>query len=518
MFFQKPYLRNPVTPPHSLTLPSPQGPYDVTAATTVHYLGFFFHHCLKWEPHVRIMCNRARTSIKALQVLGNTIRGLSMANWRLVMNAVCLPVLTYGCQLWYRPHGTKGLINMLQRVQNDMVKVVAGSFHTAPREALLQLTRMLPMRLHVEKLTLTSALCLYRLPRDSQLLQRLGPLWFASHPGDPDPVVPRLPHTRTSRRRQPPTSLESLGSRIPVDGPRVQVTAVPPWVTPIWRTHLTLMGVTKPWLRRKWTLELTDAVKGGLPSILCHCAARVEHHAHEDGQTAWGLGATFSVAGSPLSLLGWGAGSHLTQFDADVAVLAQTAEALAIFYTRGVLCPTDIFLFSPSSSTLQAITNPWPTMAHQHSLLFHQSLTTLTTNQPHVRYFLVWTLVDEHLEGQRVARVIAKEACLYTPPDSLHKVQSASFQKARARERAFQQWAQEWYLARAQNTLQLNATGQPLDGAAFTHAICEPPSGGNHPLWDAAVKVEKDDMGRKTHKPKYSRRTMSTVVTITCDA
>ena len=102
MFFQKPYTHNPVTPPHSLTLPSPAGPYNVTAATTVRYLGFFFHHRLKWEPHVCIMCNRARASIKALQVLGNTIRGLSMANWRLVMNAVCLPVLTYGCQLWYR--------------------------------------------------------------------------------------------------------------------------------------------------------------------------------------------------------------------------------------------------------------------------------------------------------------------------------------------------------------------------------------------------------------------------------
>ena len=172
-------------------------------------------------------------------------------------------------------------------------------------------------------------------------------------------------------------------------------------------------------------------------------------------------------------VLGWGAGTHLTQFDADAAVIAQTAEALAIFYTHGVPCPTDIFIFSPSSSALQAIINPRSTTAHEHSMRFHQSLTTLTTIQPHTRYFLVWTPVDEQLEGQRVARVVAKEACLYTPPDGLHKVQSAAFQKARARERAFQQWAQEWHFARAQNALQLRATGQPLDGAAFTYAICE---------------------------------------------
>jgi hypothetical protein len=30
------------------------------------------------------MCNWACASIKVLQVLGNTIRGLSMANWRIV--------------------------------------------------------------------------------------------------------------------------------------------------------------------------------------------------------------------------------------------------------------------------------------------------------------------------------------------------------------------------------------------------------------------------------------------------
>jgi hypothetical protein len=116
-------------------------PTDVVRLVeTLRYLGFFIHHCLKWEPHVCIMCNWAWVSIKALQVLGNTIRGLSMANWCIVLNAVCLPVMTWGVQLWYRTGGAKGLITMLQQVQNDMVKVVTGSFHTAPREALLELT------------------------------------------------------------------------------------------------------------------------------------------------------------------------------------------------------------------------------------------------------------------------------------------------------------------------------------------------------------------------------------------
>ena len=138
LFFQKPYEHNPLLAPTRLILPDQEHSthYMVRLVENLQYLGFFINRRLKWEPHVRIMCNRARASIKALQVLGNSIRGLSMANWRLVLNAVCLPVMSYGCQLWYLTHGVKGLTNILQRVQNEMVRMVTGSFCTAPRGVL----------------------------------------------------------------------------------------------------------------------------------------------------------------------------------------------------------------------------------------------------------------------------------------------------------------------------------------------------------------------------------------------
>jgi hypothetical protein len=176
LFFQKPYERNTVLAPTRLVLPDPtiSSYYVVRPVENLRYLGFFINRQLKWEPHVRIMCNRAQASVKALQVLGNTIRGLSMVNWRLVLNAVCLPVLTYGSQLWYLTGAAKGLLNMVQHVQNDMVRQVTGAFCTAPREPLLHFTCMLPMKHFIEKLTYTLALRLYRLPQVSQILHRLS--------------------------------------------------------------------------------------------------------------------------------------------------------------------------------------------------------------------------------------------------------------------------------------------------------------------------------------------------------
>jgi hypothetical protein len=59
LFFQKPYEHNPMPPPSRLLLPDREACtyYVVRPVETLRYLGFFIHHRLKWEPHVRIMCN-----------------------------------------------------------------------------------------------------------------------------------------------------------------------------------------------------------------------------------------------------------------------------------------------------------------------------------------------------------------------------------------------------------------------------------------------------------------------------
>ena len=209
-----------------------------------------------------IMCNRARASLKALQVLGNTHRGLSMANWRLVFNAVCLPVLSYGCQLWATSRKYKSLCAKAQLVFNEGVKVISGAFCTAPREPLHELTRVLPARFFFDKLTHTSALRLYRVPRTSQLLARLGPEWQVPVSGGPDsltggPVNHPPPAVRPRRpRTQCPTALEALAARIPFDGPHVNVVAVPPWEVPNWGERLNHMGRCAPQDRREWVDDL----------------------------------------------------------------------------------------------------------------------------------------------------------------------------------------------------------------------------------------------------------------------
>jgi hypothetical protein len=101
--------------------------------------------------------------------------------------------------------------------------------------------------------------------------------------------------------------------------------------------------------------------------------------------------------------------------------------------------------------------------------------------------------------------------------NGMDRILSAAYQKDRARRRAFHQWELDYHLAKARNDLQINATGLPLDGAAYQYAISQPPSEVNHPLWSMAVTMEKDERGRKTRRPLFLWQTTSTALQLAVD-
>jgi hypothetical protein len=110
------------------------------------------------------------------------------------------------------------------------------------------------------------------------------------------------------------------------------------------------------------------------------------------------------------------------------------------------------------------------------------------------------------------AHELAKEACQFDPPEGLYQVQSAAFQKDRARIRAFEEWARDWQRDHAERE-----TGSKPRSFAYSHTLTHPPDGNNHPLWQAALDRKKDDSGRKVKKYTYSRRTTSTALQVAVD-
>jgi hypothetical protein len=233
-----------------------------------------------------------------------------------------------------------------------------------------------------------------------------------------------------------------------------------------------------------------------------------------------GAAATYTRGGNPITWHSWVAGSELTQFDADAFALARTAEVLASSYSNGVAPPLTVYLFNSSSPAIQVVKNPRSIKAHAYALCFHKALTTFFLSHRDVHIILCWAPRDDDLEGSRLASFLATGACrvdLADLPNGMDRVQSAAYQKDRARRQAFLDWEKDYWLARAHNDLQVNATGFPLDRVAYQYAISQPPSETNHPLWSAATAMEKDKRGRKTWCPLFSRQTTSTTLQLAVD-
>ena len=273
MFFRKP--RECTEPPPYIHLPLPMQSmyYQVQRLTMIQYLGFFFDACLNWMQHVEIMCNRTRVTLKALQLLGNSIHGFDHAQWRLAYNAICLPVLTYGCQLWFTGK-QKVLVKKLQMVQNEVVRIMTGMFCTMPQDPLHQLMTIYPMKIRLNLLVQNTALCLYRALRGSQLLKQLGQEWL---PLEHDQT--RLP---TPNDISANTMLQKLALWIPVDSLCIKLFPLIPKDASTWNGQVQTTPKWPDWDYWEVSMTLTWLCKEG-SSINIYCEGTILNKDHEDG-------------------------------------------------------------------------------------------------------------------------------------------------------------------------------------------------------------------------------------------
>ena len=100
----------------------------------------------------------------------------------------------------------------------------------------------------------------------------------------------------------------------------------------------------------------------------------------------------------------------------------------------------------------------------------------------------------------------------------MDSIQSAAYQKGRAKARAFQQWERQYRHNRMQEEFRTRWLGvvHAPPRFCYQHAITEPPSIHHHPLWKEATKLTKKIVGQ-CRKPKYTRRTTSMALQLAVD-
>ncbi|KAF8697670.1 hypothetical protein AX14_001310 [Amanita brunnescens Koide BX004] len=108
--------------------------YDISPSPLWRYLGFFFTPTLDFSYHVQYYTNKAFSTIRACNMLGNSIRGLGPQQRSHAYQACVLSVLTYGLPLWYAMWGagTIRLVKKMERVHSYALRWITGTFHTSP--------------------------------------------------------------------------------------------------------------------------------------------------------------------------------------------------------------------------------------------------------------------------------------------------------------------------------------------------------------------------------------------------
>lgn len=247
---------------------------QVPAAFMLRYLGFSFNINLNWTHHVEVMCNRSRVSIKSLKLLDNLAQGLDHASWCLAYNTIGLPILIYGCQLWYTGK-QKGQVTKLPTVQNEAIRAIACALCTAPYEPFHWLLSILPMNLRLMMLTQNTALWLYRVSTESQLLRRLGGDWHTPQPQD----FP-LPTPNSDRAH---TTLHMLAARVSLRGPCMDHFPNLPPSGPLWDGRVKWILKQVDWDYYQTTIIITNLCTKGR-SINIFCDGTLSNGNHKDGK------------------------------------------------------------------------------------------------------------------------------------------------------------------------------------------------------------------------------------------
>ncbi|KXN87759.1 hypothetical protein AN958_07853 [Leucoagaricus sp. SymC.cos] len=81
------------------------------------YLGFYFDHQLTFHEHVWYYSTKAISTVHAMGMLGNSLRGLSPKQKRLLYRSCVVPIAIYGFCLWcHGLHPHKAYLTSLNKM------------------------------------------------------------------------------------------------------------------------------------------------------------------------------------------------------------------------------------------------------------------------------------------------------------------------------------------------------------------------------------------------------------------
>ena len=151
-------------------LPLDLSPIDnplLVPKVTWKYLGFIFDKKLCFHNHINYYANKAISIVKCMKILGNSTRGLNPHQEHLLYRSCALSIVLYSFKLWfYSKAPLSYLLNSLGKLQRRVATWILRAFKMFPLYGIEAIVRLIPIHLHLQKLSGRSQLRVHTLPNN----------------------------------------------------------------------------------------------------------------------------------------------------------------------------------------------------------------------------------------------------------------------------------------------------------------------------------------------------------------
>ena len=123
------------------------------------YLGFIFDRKLSFHQHINFYSNKSISIVKCMKILGNLVQGLNPHQKHLLYRSFILPITLYGFQLWYYNNAPLAYpLKQLGKIQRRVAIWILGAFKTSLLFRVEAIAGLIPINLHLKKLSRRSQL------------------------------------------------------------------------------------------------------------------------------------------------------------------------------------------------------------------------------------------------------------------------------------------------------------------------------------------------------------------------
>ena len=103
--------------------------------------------------------------VKCMKIFGNSNWDINLIQKCLLYRTCILPIMLYGFQLWFYNYAPMSYhLKILGKMQRRAAIWILGAFKTSPSFSIKAITGLIPIKLHLQKLSRKSQLQVYSLP------------------------------------------------------------------------------------------------------------------------------------------------------------------------------------------------------------------------------------------------------------------------------------------------------------------------------------------------------------------